>query len=250
GPVAAVVALALMIAVALAISRFGGFHTAVLGVSNATSGKPFTATPTASGQSTGAGPASAQGHARGSASSPPAESANTRGPSAPTRLYLRASTGPVADQGPAHTRSGTGGTPPAGQLQVSPGDLPLGTGTTGEITLTASGGPVSWSATTASMDVTLSGTGGTIPAGSQTVITVTVSRSQDQAGQATIAFGPGSQAVTVSWSSPASSPPPPTPPTATPTPTVITSSPAPPSTPTPTARPTHTPIVVSPTVSG
>jgi DNA-directed RNA polymerase specialized sigma24 family protein len=249
GPVAAVVALALLIGVAVAVSRFGGFHTAVLGMSNATSSKPSAGGPTASEQTTGTSPASAPGAARGSASRPPAESANTRGPSGPTRLYLRASTSPASGRSPAPTRSGTGSTPPVGQLQVSPGDLPLGTGSTGEITLTASGGPVTWSATTTSTDVTLSGTGGTIPAGQQTVIMVTVSRSQDAAGQATITFGPGSQTVTVSWSTPASSPPPPSP-TPTPTPTVIASSPAPPSSPAPTAPATHSPIVVSPTVKG
>jgi DNA-directed RNA polymerase specialized sigma24 family protein len=261
GPAAAVVAVAIVVVMLVAIDRFGGFGTTVLGVSSATGTKSVTVSPAASEQPTSGpgGHGRTPGHA--SASSPPAESVSTQGPSSPTRLFLRATTGPVPGRGPSPGRSGSGGPPRAGQLQVSPADLDLGTGSTGEFTLTAGGGPVTWSAATASADVTLSGTGGTLPAGQQTDVTVTVSRAQDEAGQATITLGPGNQAVTVSWTAPASSPPPSSPPP-TPTPTVPRSSPTP--TPTPsktpappsssappsTPAPTHTPIVVSPPVHG
>jgi DNA-directed RNA polymerase specialized sigma24 family protein len=259
GPAAAVVAVAMLVAVVAAISRFGGLDTTVLGVSSATGDRPMTVSPAASDQPTTPGPGGrgrTPGHA--SASRPPAESVSTRGPGSPTRLYLRATTGPVPDQSPSPSRSGSGGSPQPGQLQVSPADLDLGPeASSGEFTLTASGGPVTWTASTSSADVTLSGNGGTIPAGQQAVVTVTVSRAQDEAGQATITFGPGGQAVTVSWTTPVSSPPASTPPpTPTVTPTVIRSSPTATPTPTPTPSktpvpsppPAHTPIVVSPPV--
>lgn len=249
GPAAAVAAVAMLAAAVIVISELGGFGTAVLGVSSATSNSPMTVVPTASGQPSGSGTAG-HGPAHGGVASFPAESVNTRGPSAPTRLFLRATSGPIPYQGPTPPSGGIGGggpTPPAqGQLQVSPGDLSLGTGSTGEITLTASGGPVSWSASTTSADLTLSSGGGTLAAGQQAVLTVTVSRAQDPSGQASVTFGPGGEAVTVSWSAPASSSPPPP----TVTPTVIKASPThrpsqpptpgPPSSPAPTPAPTPT----------
>jgi DNA-directed RNA polymerase specialized sigma24 family protein len=278
GPAAAVVAVAMLVASAIAISRFGGFDTAVLGVSSVPNSKALTATPTTSEVATGSSPAAGgQGAASAGASSPAAESVNTRGPGAPTRLFLRATTGPVPDRvptpAPSPVRGGGGGTvPPAGQLQASPGDLDLGTGSTGAITLTASGGPVTWSASTASADLTLSSEGGAIPAGQQATVTVTVSRAQDPSGQTTITFSPGGETVSVSWSAPASTSPPPSPaPTVTPTeitppprptPTHSMPTPGPPSTSappttsppapasgpaqTPTATGTNPPVVVSP----
>jgi DNA-directed RNA polymerase specialized sigma24 family protein len=243
GPAAAVVAIAMLVAAVIAISKFGDFDTAVLGSSSATNDKPVAASPTVSGRGTGSKPARGQGPAEGDAASPSAESASG-GPGGPTRLITRATSGPVPAQGPSPSSSssssgssssptpvgGGGGAPTPGQLQVSPGHLDLGTGSTGQITLTASGGQVTWSASSGSADLTLSSDGGTISAGQQAVVTVTVSRAQDPSGQGTVTFGPGSEGgtgrwvgVTVTWSS-SSSPPPPTP---TVTPTVIVSSPKP-----------------------
>jgi DNA-directed RNA polymerase specialized sigma24 family protein len=268
GPVAAVVAIAMLVAAVIAISKFGGFGTAVLGIASGTNGKPLAATPAAGNRSTGSSSAAGgQGPGSDGASSPAAESVSTKGPSGPTRLFLRATTGPVPSRGSSPSSSsspspvqGGGGGPTAGQLQVSPGDLDLGTGSTGEITLTASGGPVTWSASTGSADLTLSSDGGTIAAGQDASVTVTVSRAQDPSGQATITFGPGGEAVTVSWS-PASSSPPPSPgPTVTPT--VIISSPKPKPTPpvtpgppdsaapSPTPAPAKTPARASTPLAG
>ena len=166
---------------------------------------------------------------------------NTRGSASPTRLYLRGSSAPVSLQPPSPTSSHPSpghSSSPAGQLQVAPTQLNLGTGSTGQITLIASGGAVTWSAGTSSPHVTLSSSGGTLAAGQQAVITVSVSRGQNGSGQATIMIGPGGVAVTISWSAPVTSPPPP-PPTS-PSPTVIPSSPTPtlPSSPTPSLTPT------------
>jgi len=260
GPAAAVVTVAMLVATAIAISRFGGFGSTELGASSATNTNPMAVSPTASDQATGTSPAArGGGPGRAGAASPPAESANTKGPGAPTRLFLRATTGPIPYQSPTPSpvSGGGGGIPPSssGQLQVSPGDLSLGTGSTGEITLTASGGPVTWSASVASADVSLSSAGGSIAEGQQAEVSVTVSRTEDPAGQATITFGPGAETVTVSWSAPASSSPPPSP-APTVTPTVITAppkpkptspsaslTPGPPSSPrpAPTGTPTQTP---------
>jgi DNA-directed RNA polymerase specialized sigma24 family protein len=257
GPAAAVVAIAVLIVATIAISRLAGFDTVVRGESSATGSTPLTATPTG-GQPGAAGPARSghgPGAGRSGAPGPPAEAVSTRGPSAPTPLYLRGSAGPVPYQGPSP--SGSAGPPPprAGQLQVSPASLSLGTGSSGEFTLTASGGQVTWSAATASPGITLGGDGGSIPAGQQEVITVTVNRAQAQSGQATITFAPGNEVITVTWTSPGSTSPPP--PTTSPTPTVIVSSPSathtppPPPAPTPTPTPTPTqppaPPVIPPT---
>jgi DNA-directed RNA polymerase specialized sigma24 family protein len=238
GPAAAAVAVAVLLAAVFAISRLGGFDTAVQGMSSATSSRTLAAAPTATVQSSRTSSAG-RGSARRGASQAPAESVNTRGAGAPTRLFLRGSTVPYQVPGPGQSDPGTGTPIPAGQLQVSPTELSLGTGSTGEITLTATGGPVTWSAGTSSPDITLSSDGGTIAAGQQVVLTVDVSRSQHVSGQATVTIGPGGGAVTVSWSTPVTSPPGP-PPTISPSPTVISSSPSPTASPTPSPSPTPT----------
>ena len=244
GPAAAAVAVAVLVAAVFAISRLGGFTTAVQGVSSATNSGPVTTAPTATVRPSGTSPGSAPSHPRSGASRSPAGAVlgNTRGPAAPTRLYLRGSSAPTSFQPPSPSSSNPSpghSSSPAGQLQVSPTQLNLGTGSTGQITLAASGGAVTWSAGTSSPDVTLSSSGGTIAAGHQAVLTVSVSRGQAGSGQATIMIGPGGVAVTISWSAPVTSPPPP-PPTS-PSPTVIPSSPTPtPSSPTPTPSPTPT----------
>lgn len=90
-----------------------------------------------------------------------------------------------------------------GELQLSAGEVILGTGSAGQITLTAAGGTVSWSASASPPDqVSLSSYGGTLQAGPGITVTVQVSRGAG-AGSAAISFQvPGSDplVVPVSWS--------------------------------------------------
>ena len=96
-----------------------------------------------------------------------------------------------------------------GHLQVSPASLSLGTGSQGQIVLTANGGTVSWAASTSSADVTLSDASGQLSAGQSVTIVVTVSRQAGASGGATVYINPGSTSVPVSWdASPSPSPSP------------------------------------------
>jgi hypothetical protein len=102
--------------------------------------------------------------------------------------------------------AGSGGDKPSaapGALQLSAGGVVLGGGSTGQITLTAAGGPVSWSATVSgSGQVGLSSYGGALPAGHSVTVIVQVSRGAG-AGSAAISFhggGSGTQVVPVTWS--------------------------------------------------
>jgi DNA-directed RNA polymerase specialized sigma24 family protein len=61
-----------------------------------------------------------------------------------------------------------------GTLAVMPGRLDLGRSTTGQLTLTAMNGPVSWSADTSSTLVTLNSQQGTLQAGQSVTLTVSV----------------------------------------------------------------------------
>ncbi|MGH3204287.1 MAG: hypothetical protein ACRDP5_19885, partial [Streptosporangiaceae bacterium] len=61
-----------------------------------------------------------------------------------------------------------------GTLAVTPDRLDLGRATTGQLTLTARNGPVSWSADTSSALVALSGQQGTLQAGQSVTLTVSV----------------------------------------------------------------------------
>jgi len=98
---------------------------------------------------------------------------------------------------------------PTGHLQVSPASLSLGTGSQGQIVLTANGGTVSWTASTSSASVTLSDPSGQLSAGQSVTIVVTVSRQAGAGGGATVYINPGSASVPVSWdASPSSSPSP------------------------------------------
>ncbi|HEY3954063.1 MAG TPA: sigma-70 family RNA polymerase sigma factor [Streptosporangiaceae bacterium] len=265
GPAAAAVAVAVLVAAVFTIGKLSGLSTPVQGVSSAAGGGTVFASPTVSLPVPGTGPAGPPGHrARHTSATLPAESVSTGKGSSPTPLFLRASSGPVPYQkpgpstepssqspSPGGTGTGTGTgtpTPPAGRLQDSPADLALGTGSTGQITLSASGGPVGWTASSSSADISLSSSGGHLAAGQQTVVTVTVNRTQQPSGQGTVTFTPGGGAVTVSWSSPASSPPPP-PPSSSPTPTVVPPSPTPTSPsrlPTPSTPPTNSSAPVPP----
>ena len=93
-----------------------------------------------------------------------------------------------------------------GTLQLSTGSVNVGGGTTGQITLNAIDGPVSWSASSSAPNqVSLSSTSGRLAAGQSVTLTVTVLRST-QAGRATLTFdssASASQLVQVTWSAPA-----------------------------------------------
>jgi DNA-directed RNA polymerase specialized sigma24 family protein len=86
---------------------------------------------------------------------------------------------------------------PAGELQVSPASLDLGTGSYGQIVLTASGGPVSWTASLSSANLTLSQSSGQLSAGQSVTLVVNVRRQAGAAGSGTITIGAASAASTV-----------------------------------------------------
>jgi hypothetical protein len=98
---------------------------------------------------------------------------------------------------------GNGSSAAPGALQLSAGGVVLGGGSTGQITLTAAGGPVDWSATVSgSGQVSLSSYGGALKAGHSVTLLVQVSRGSG-AGSAAISFqgnGSGTQVVPVTWS--------------------------------------------------
>ena len=227
GPAAAAVAVAVLVAAVFTISRLGGFSSPVQGVASS-AGTMTGAAPSVTGQRGGSGPAGSSRLRPGRGGlSQPAAAISTWGRHGPAALYLRGTPVPAGRPAPDPSRPSASPPPPvSGRLQVSPTQLDLGAGSTGEITLTAEDGPVAWSAWTSSQDLTLSSTGGTIRPGQPVTVTVTVSRSQDASGQATVVFAPGGDTATISWSSPVSNPPPP-PPTVTPTPTVIKPTPSP-----------------------
>ena len=73
--------------------------------------------------------------------------------------------------------SASSSTPSAnGTLAVTPDRLDLGRSTTGQLTLTAVNGPVSWSADTSSTLVTLNSQQGTLQAGQSVTLTASVTR--------------------------------------------------------------------------
>jgi len=142
--------------------------------------------------------------ARGSSAPPSAL------PSPPARLHQSAPDGPPA-AGPAH---GTG------TLAVSPLFLDVGTGSTGNISIQAVGGPLTWSAA-ARGPVRISPASGTLAPGGSATLTVQVFRAAGGHGQSTITLQPGGASVTVTWRRqpppPPHSPPPPTTPAPSPT---------------------------------
>jgi DNA-directed RNA polymerase specialized sigma24 family protein len=122
---------------------------------------------------------------------------------------------PVWSSGPAPagpSGAGLGGT---GSLTVASGRLSLGTGSVGTISVTVLGGPVDWSATTSSKQLTLSRYQGTLQAQQSTTVVVTVRRVKGTGGTAAVYIDPvgaAHQAIGVSWSSrPARSTPAPSP---------------------------------------
>jgi BACON domain-containing protein len=116
-------------------------------------------------------------------------------------------------QAPASPTASTSRTPsPAGTLVVAPDQLDLGPDRTGQLTLTAQGGPVSWSASSSST-LTVSGSQGTLQAGQSVTLVVTVNPGSGGAGTAYVfinsspvdgassAAPSASQAVQVAWTS-------------------------------------------------
>jgi hypothetical protein len=125
------------------------------------------------------------------------------------QVMITTATQPLApDQAPGPQPNGDGsaadGTAAVpGTLQLSAGGVILGDGNTGQITLTAAGGTVSWSASANPPDqVSLSNSGGTLPDGHSITLTVQVSRGPN-AGSAAISFqvpGSDTQVIPVTWS--------------------------------------------------
>jgi DNA-directed RNA polymerase specialized sigma24 family protein len=83
------------------------------------------------------------------------------------------------------------------RLTMSPASLSLGSGSIGQLTLTASGGSVSWTASTSASGVSLSPASGQPAAGHSTTVTVTVQRQNGGSGSATVQIN-GAQ-VPVTW---------------------------------------------------
>lgn len=113
----------------------------------------------------------------------------------------RGSASPVGGTAAASPSDGSSSSPSgtaAGTLSVSRSNIPLAVGGSGSFTLTANGGPVTWSISAPSQllaDVSLSQSSGTLEAGQSVTITVTV------VGLAAIdeplTISPGGQTVTV-----------------------------------------------------
>ncbi len=131
--------------------------------------------------------------------------------SLPGTLFPSLPSPPAGPPRPAST-----GTPSAnGSLVVTPDRLDLGRRTTGQLTLTAVGGAVSWTADTSSTLVTLSSQLGTLQAGQSVTLVVSVTPGSGDAlvfvdsspatGAATLALSAdpaASQAVEVTWTTP------------------------------------------------
>ncbi len=99
-----------------------------------------------------------------------------------------------------------GTTQASARLTVSPATLALGQGSSGQFTLTASGGSVPWSAAASSASVGLSPASGQLGNGDSATVTVTVQRADNGGGSATVSIN-GAQ-VSVTWSvTPAASAP-------------------------------------------
>ncbi len=134
-----------------------------------------------------------------------------------------------------------GGTPASpGTLEVSTDSRAVGTGSAGQITLTAVGGTVNWSASTSSpAQVSLSSYSGTLRAGQSVTLTVAVTRGASE-GSATIFFEPPAsapQTVQVSWTALSNGPERPGPSPSAPAPSPTSASPSPTATASPSCSP-------------
>jgi DNA-directed RNA polymerase specialized sigma24 family protein len=108
-------------------------------------------------------------HSAATRTEPLAVAASQPGTSSPSRPGRHG--GPEI---PASTPSSAGSPGATGSLGITPDSLNLGNGSPGQLTLTAVGGPLTWSATTSSPLVTLSSQQGTLRAGQSVILTVTV----------------------------------------------------------------------------
>jgi hypothetical protein len=120
----------------------------------------------------------------------------------PEQLVAPASTVPPPSASPSPSPSASASAP-AGTLTVSPATVDLGTGSAGQVTLTAVGGSVNWLAGSPSGLITLSSYSGTLQAGQSVTLGVTVARG-GQGGSAQIWLEPPAaapQAVQVNWQS-------------------------------------------------
>jgi DNA-directed RNA polymerase specialized sigma24 family protein len=168
---------------------------------------------------------------------------------------------------PASARASGGPSPARGTITVSPGSLALTPGGTGQVWVTAVGGPVAWTASTSSAQLALSRYSGTLRAGQDVTLEVTVSGASARGEAAVYVTAAGSppQAVEVSWAprpapsrSPTSPSPSPTSPSPSPSPTSPSPSPSPtspsptspsPTSPSPSASGSSSPASASPTSS-
>jgi hypothetical protein len=136
------------------------------------------------------------------ATQPPTQPVPAPNPGAPEQLVIPT---PTPTPTPTSTATSTASSPsasaPAGTLTISPATLDLGTGSAGQVTLTAVGGPVSWLAGSPSGLITLSSYSGTLPAGQSVRLRITVTRSSQSASALIWLEPPASapQNVLVDW---------------------------------------------------
>ena len=216
GAGAAAAAVVIASALVLAGSAAG---PAAVGAAVPTTGGPTTGGPTAAGPalpasglgSGGAVPSSIPagrpaGPRPSLSASPPLLTAGGKG-----QVMIAGATQPLSAKAPATQKDAppppavTGALmplPSPGALELSTNDVAVGTGSVGQITLTAVGGEVDWSATSsAPSQVSLDSYTGTLQAGQSITLTVLIARGAD-GGNATISFEPPAsapQTVLVSW---------------------------------------------------
>ena len=96
----------------------------------------------------------------------------------------------------------------AGYLQLPSRHLDLGAASSGSLVITASEGPVAWTASTSSPDLVLSSRHGWLAKGSKVTLILSRARDSRRSSQAKVTIGPGNLSVLVSWISPSPSPSP------------------------------------------
>jgi len=162
-------------------------------------GPAVTASRTASARAPAAGPATYRPRASGT---PRASALATVSPSitpsslAPSATRVSAS---ASASSPA-AASASASDPGAGTLTVSPAELDIATPGSATITLTASGGPVTWSVSvppgkTKKDDIVVTPTSGTLASGDTVVVTVTVDSATKP--KVKLTFSPGGETVKV-----------------------------------------------------
>jgi DNA-directed RNA polymerase specialized sigma24 family protein len=143
-----------------------------------------------------------------SAPASPTFSAATPSPSASPSASASASpspspspspTSPAASPSATRTsaRPSSSPSPSAGKLMVDPTTVTASQGNPGSLTLTATGGAVSWSVTSSARHLSLSQTSGTLQSGQSVTITITATRWTFSGGTLTVTGGGQSQQVTV-----------------------------------------------------